>query len=420
MSAMRTWLDRAALGFIALGVGCGGRGSEAPGPPSAYPQRRDAAFASSPEQFRPNRTRHGGSAYLFLPGSDKRRLVHYDLVDGMTVLEGDILLGPAMLLPLRYGTPWALAANVMSAVALASRSHLWPRGDIPYVIAPNVTPDIAEAIGRSIDHVNQTELNVRPRVAETDYVVFTTDGGGCSSYVGRIGGPQAITVEACGEGSVMHEILHAAGFYHEQSRGDRDDYITIMWDEIEPDARYAFEKRDEHGQDIGAYDYGSVMQYGARAFSRTGNPTIITKVPNVPIGQREGLSAGDRAAVTFLYATAAGPIPPGPPGPLPLELPPGLPTLIPGIFEAGLPTVPTQGAGQACATGQVHDVIFQTCGSACPTGVAPFAGVCAKGGIAPPSAAASCPAGQLPDVLTAQCAPVCPSGAPSVGGLCWP
>lgn len=61
----------------------------------------------------------------------------------------------------------------------------------------------------------------------------------CSSYVGRIGGAQTISVGnadasiVCKHGNIVHEIAHSLGFFHEHSRPDRDDYVNILWDNIE-------------------------------------------------------------------------------------------------------------------------------------------------------------------------------------------
>jgi hypothetical protein len=185
----------------------------------------------------------------------------------------------------------------------------WPGGKIYYTVPSGLAS--AGIINNAIAHVNaSTNICLIPRTTQADYLVFQDSDVACWSYVGKIGGAQPINVHsACGFGAAVHEICHAAGMWHEQSRNDRDTYVTINSANIQSGYASNFDKYGSIGTESGAYDYGSIMHYGAFAFTSNGLPTISIKSPpaaaGTTIGQRGGLSGGDIASLNTLYPTVA-------------------------------------------------------------------------------------------------------------------
>ena len=121
-------------------------------------------------------------------------------------------------------------------------------------------------------------------------------------------GEQSVVVsDQCITGDVIHEIGHTVGLWHEQSREDRDNYIRVVFDNIEPKDVHNFSQHVSDGDDVGDYDYGSIMHYGASYFSKNGLPTIeVLKIESPDagsIGQKNGLSAGDIAQLTCYMQT---------------------------------------------------------------------------------------------------------------------
>ncbi|KRZ24175.1 Zinc metalloproteinase nas-4 [Trichinella pseudospiralis] len=199
--------------------------------------------------------------------------------------------------------------NFISRTALKGMEFRWPNGVVPYILSDRYGKKSRKVIARAMQMIQeQTCIRFVPnkKYKYRDYVNIEPIDG-CYSYIGRVGGEQPIslTSNCIQEGVIIHELLHALGFIHEQSRSDRDKYVRILWQNILPGMESEFEKYSDQDLDnLGfEYDYESIMHYEKEAFSRNGRATLIPlKSGSEMMGQRDGLSAKDILKINKLYA----------------------------------------------------------------------------------------------------------------------
>ena len=289
------------------------RGLREPSPmsPETYAQDRHGEIRSI--QFEPP----------FRPGQVVT--LDFEIIDGLAVFQGDIILGPADQVNDMVFDPAEiqgesvlsdqsddLAAIEQYMLVRRGRDVLWPNGIIPFAIDVNIDPGIRTRILHDAIPLIETNTNLRlqPYSGQGDHVLFREPpDNSCSSMVGRQGGEQLIRVSnVCRGGTIAHEILHAAGMWHEHQRNDRDDFVQVNWDNIRDDKEHNYETVDAEGIAIGPYDFDSIMHYpgscGSFQASGTSGPCIVPLEPLPPglhLGQRNHLSAGDVAGVNSLY-----------------------------------------------------------------------------------------------------------------------
>ncbi|KAM7395820.1 hypothetical protein PAMA_007212 [Pampus argenteus] len=191
--------------------------------------------------------------------------------------------------------------------ALVDPTSRW-KFPIPYILGDDLDLNAKGCVHQAFEMYRlKSCVDFKPYEGEKTFIKFEKRGG-CFSSVGDQHTGQILSLgSGCDHKAVIeHELLHALGFYHEQSRTDRDDYVDIWLDQVTPGYEHNFNKyNDDFITDQNTpYDYESIMHYRPFSFNKNASaPTVTTKIPefyNI-IGQYLDFSAMDTLRLNRMY-----------------------------------------------------------------------------------------------------------------------
>nr|QNH72427.1 toxin candidate TRINITY_DN38610_c0_g1_i1 [Pachycerianthus maua] len=201
--------------------------------------------------------------------------------------------------------------------AVSSRKRLWTDRIVRFYIhssAAHASSIIRQAAGVYNSKTCVKWVEISPKQAwGTNHVVFKKDSG-CWSRIGRLywkKEPQTLSVgEGCDDiGTLLHEMMHAIGFWHEQSRSDRDSFVSVQWENIIPGQEDQFDKlsiADIDDLDL-QYDYKSLMHYGKTSFTVNGKQTVSSVLkPESETFGGEMFTELDLQKINTLYHCSSG------------------------------------------------------------------------------------------------------------------
>jgi hypothetical protein len=239
-------------------------------------------------------------------GFFRGRQVIYQQVGDRKIFEGDIILDHVTARPV------ARKGMGTDAVGVAYGPYLWPSSGQGPIQIPYITTNGATNLTAALNQFNTTFSGLIQFVyqpGQTDHVNFNFDpnnnNGQCESYVGHVGGEQVVTGSySCSLGTLLHELGHVVGLWHEHERPDRNTYITFNPGNVILGSESNFTQLSDNFQDLGPYDYASIMHYIPYAFSRNGGAVLESIPPGIPLSNYVGYTAADIDGIARMYGAA--------------------------------------------------------------------------------------------------------------------
>ncbi|XP_071535007.1 zinc metalloproteinase nas-14-like [Panulirus ornatus] len=193
-------------------------------------------------------------------------------------------------------------------------SKRWPNNTIPIGFDVHFPQEYRPKVYETMDTFNKATCLkfVNATDASTYYVRVTNKLMACSAVTGYRKGKRSSQManfhKRCfkKKGVIFHELMHTIGFPHQQTRSDRDEYVKIHVENIDPKHLRNFKKmkgKNAHLITVGIpYDYNSLMHYPINGFSNGKGPTMTILKPHAGfVGQDDEPSRSDIASINRLY-----------------------------------------------------------------------------------------------------------------------
>jgi astacin len=232
--------------------------------------------------------------------------INYSVVDGIKLFQGDIIVQP-------YETLKELekAKDIIRKEAnqkfVAQTYGLWPNGVVYYRLHLNIRAyrSIIQQTCAIWSEGTDGKITFKEIDRPQKNYVLIQAANENSSDLGMKNTQQNMFLQNPPEiGTILHELGHTIGLWHEHQRADRDEYVKIYLENIYDDVKGQFmQVQDMRITSMGLpYDYSSIMHYNRFAFSKNNLPTIEpTKDPSAIIGQRQYPSELDFLGIKKLY-----------------------------------------------------------------------------------------------------------------------